>query len=87
MNKPMADSLTPAWKVDIYADDVDEGVAEAAGFLNKMDSEGGLQDFLGWGGVDAFPVELRVEAQVFADAEDALQAAITAWAAERGVSQ
>lgn len=45
---------------------------DAQEFRDKVDYEGGLLEYLCWGGVEAFPATMHDEAQVFDAALDAL---------------
>jgi hypothetical protein len=75
------------WEIDINDETEAAGAIEAAEFLGKADSEGGLVGFLWWGGTEAFPDDLRNEARKLEEAHTALLAAVDEWAAERGVER
>lgn len=81
----MTDNLRDFTDIHIYDDSEEERVVEAAAFLSKMDSEGGLTDFLDWGGVDAFPEGLRPAAAAFNVAYEQLQGEVKEWHEARGV--
>lgn len=79
-------NLIPFSQIDEY----DEGQwtseqLEAAGFLHKMDWEGGIDGLLGYGGSEVFPEELQELAAVAEKALGSLGRAIDKWAADRGV--
>ena len=81
-------SATPFWEVDFDEVAPGSGEEEAATLLHKIDSAGGLFDFIQWGGPEAFEDEgLRFLAIDAAEAMKALDEGLTAWAAERGVSR
>lgn len=80
-------SLVGFWEID--PDDEEAGYTEeqreAANFLAKRDWEGGTADLLSYGGHEYFPIPLRDLAMNAEDALNALNDAISEWAAERGV--
>lgn len=57
---------------------------EAAEFLSKMDWEGGIDGLLHYS-TDAFPEELRAQAEFTYRTLEDLRKEIDRWAAERGV--
>ena len=80
----MVTELRDWWDAPAFADEP-EDVQDVLDFLTKMDSEGGPDGMLGWGGVDAFPEPLRRTAAMFEMSLKQLEHEITAWAAQRGV--
>lgn len=79
------DNLIPFSQIDEYDDDRwTPEQREAASFLSHMDWEGGITGLLFYS-TDAFPEELREQAQFVYQAIEDLHREIDRWAAERGV--
>jgi len=70
-----------------YCDFEEEEENEAAELFCKIDSEGGLQGFLDWGGVAAFPKELQPAAVAFRFALRGLEDAVAEWGLKHGVTR
>ncbi len=78
------DGLIPFSQIDLDDPQYSEANIEAADFLSKMDWEGGITGLLFYS-TDAFPEELRAQAEFVYHAIEDLHREIDRWAAERGV--
>lgn len=80
------ENLVPFSQIDEYDTEAwTPEQLEAASFLNKMDWEGGITGLLFYS-TDAFPVELRAQAEFVYQAIEDLHREVDRWTAERGVS-